>query len=85
MTIVATTAAVDERGSVTVAVPKAFRGPGRQVRVVLSTDEPSPTAVTQAEWVAILDRAAAASDWSTLARPEQPPARPRAEIRPTFL
>ena len=81
MTIVETTAAVDPQGNVTVAVPEGFGGSGRRVRVVLSTDESAPEPITQAEWVAVLDRAAAASDWSTLARPEQPPIRPSSELR----
>ena len=80
MTIIETTARVDEHGNVTVAVPERFRTSGQSIHVTLSTAEQADP-MTQEEWVALLDRAAAASDWSTMVRPEQPPIRPSSDLR----
>ena len=74
MTIIETTAQVDERGNVTVAVPEPFRGSGRTVQVTLSMPELSPGPMSQQEWSDLVDRTA--GSMPTLARPPQPPITP---------
>ncbi len=78
MTIFDTTAEVDGRNHVTVAVPEGFAG--QRVRVVLSTPEAAAT-LSHAEWVELVDRTAGSIDRDTFVRPPQPPVTPSRDLR----
>ncbi len=78
MTIIETTARVDEHGNVTVRLPEPFRESGRPVRVILWTPEVPPPIPSPAEWADLIDRTA--GSMPDLARPMQPPVPPAPEF-----